>query len=594
MAEDANTRNLDSTGGGGLGDGSGVVAGPPDGSGVDNNAPGGLQTGDAGQGSGAAGFFAWLEALWSGRFGSPPLDPFVIYPGGVDSTGRFHGTYGFGEVTLLDQGLAAFFGPVGSRQSPADQYFELTGRRDFGRTTLLDSPDLMAQNVPAGAQVPSGFGEIFIDTDPGGLLGYWANKLGLTADELRQAAEMGLTAEDLRLAENITVVAPRNDVVSPGKDSAPTTSPMGPPPPSAPPTSDPASSPLPPISVAPPGAGSGGPGPSPVRERGYSIEPLPPISGSNDALLFNPTASYWKYWRDRGRQAERKANPDVRDLHDIYQGKLAAPLAALEDLVIGIFNVPHGIVNHGINWCQHLGRSYLLASERGEYAEAYAEYLDAFISLSVGFLDLASLGESGSVPKTPRASLGPAEASTFADMSAELNSQFADTAPISYRSTAAAAVAARVEFPGIPGFQTHATAPSVRGVLGQAGWQSAHIVPQAAYRALNAAGRDVSVGRAITIKLPRGAHQAFDASWVPRWNAAVRSGQPITAGNAYTWVSDAINQVSPLIIDVQTQGAILTRLQQELFGELGLGWGLSSGPRPLAARGISHSSHGVN
>ena len=408
MAEDADTRNLDSTGGGGLGDGSGVVAGPPDGSGMDNNAPGGLQTGDARQGSGAAGFFAWSEALWSGRFGSPPLDPFVIYPGGVDSTGRFHGTYGFGEVTLLDQGLAAFFGPVGSRQSPADQYFELTGRRDFGRTTLLDSPDLMAQNVPAGAQVPSGFGEIFIDTDPGGLHGYWANKLGLTADDLRRAAEMGLTAEDLRLAENITVVAPRNDVVSPGKDPAPTTSPMGPPPPSAPPTSDPASSPLPPISVAPPGAGSGGPGPSPVRERGYSIEPLPPISGSNDALLFNPTASYWKYWRDRGRQAERKANPDVRDLHDIYEGKLAAPLAALEDLVIGIFNVPHGIVNHGINGGQHLGRSYLLASERGEYAEAYAEYLDAFIDLSVGFLDLASLGESGSVGKRPDASLAPA------------------------------------------------------------------------------------------------------------------------------------------------------------------------------------------
>jgi hypothetical protein len=46
------------------------------------------------------------------------------------------------------------------------------------------------------------------------------------------------------------------------------------------------------------------------------------------------------------------------------------------------------------------------------------------------------LGESGSVGKRPGASLGPTEASTFADMSAELTNQFADSARTSYSSTA--------------------------------------------------------------------------------------------------------------------------------------------------------------
>src|SRR5947209_2949525 len=94
-----------------------------DGGGGTGSAPGagdGAQPGGQGgsSGPGASGFFAWSDALWSGRSGLPREDPFVIYPGGVDSAGRFHGSYSYSLPGLLEQALPAFLNP--RPQSPAE------------------------------------------------------------------------------------------------------------------------------------------------------------------------------------------------------------------------------------------------------------------------------------------------------------------------------------------------------------------------------------------------------------------------------------------------------------------------------------------
>jgi hypothetical protein len=155
---------------------------------------------------------------------------------------------------------------------------------------------------------------------------------------------------------------------------------------------------------------------------------------------------------------------------------------------------------------------------------------------------------------------------------------------VRYPSTAAAAAAATalgLHTSTRPGFQTHSTAPSVRRALGRSGsqWQSVHIVFQAAYRALRArgyvrpGGQPYSPGRALTtVDLSLAAHRAFDAGWVPLWNAARVGGQTITAGQAYQWLSNAINAVNPALINSAIQGAILDRIRTELFVELGLNW----------------------
>jgi hypothetical protein len=175
---------------------------------------------------------------------------------------------------------------------------------------------------------------------------------------------------------------------------------------------------------------------------------------------------------------------------------------------------------------------------------------------------------------------------TTADVFGEIHVEMGLEAPgtITYPSTAAAAAAATavgLHSADRPGFQTHSTAPSVRRVLGLSGnqWQSVHMLMQAAYRALRArgyvppGGQAYSPGRALTtVDLPLAAHRAFDAGWVPLWNAAVASGQRITAGQVYEWLSNAINSVSPSLINSNMQGIILARIRTELFVELGLNW----------------------
>ena len=354
----------------------------------------------------------------------------------------------------------------------------------------------------------TGSGEIPMDTD----LSNWVEReLVRLAELVERGGLLGSLAEvylralvDAIGGDSIVVTAKGGDVaLAPGdsavgtspKVSAPpapvtrdsTTPPPSPPPPTPPPSTGSASTtsptgyatPFPTQRSAPPTRDSAftassprSAGPSPasgepaervVSVRGQIIAPLPPISGSRDALRFNPSPTYSQHVRERGREAERKANPDLRDLHDIYAGLRASPLAALEDLVVGLINVPHEVVNRGTHAGEHIGRGYLLAFERGEYVEAYAEYLDAIIDLSVGFLTLASLGESGSAGKPPRASLGP-------ELDASLPAATSPSVPA--RSTAGAARANDLEVFTQPGKWENVTRGDSKGLTLQAKWSA--------------------------------------------------------------------------------------------------------------------------
>jgi hypothetical protein len=160
---------------------------------------------------------------------------------------------------------------------------------------------------------------------------------------------------------------------------------------------------------------------------------------------------------------------------------------------------------------------------------------------------------------------------SFSDVSSYIGAETAGT--ITYSSTAAAASAARTAGlvnASTPGFQSHSTAAGVRQALNLAGHQSAHLVPQAVYRALRSAGVPVSAGRALTTNLPTEAHAALDRTWVREWNSALASGRTIRVVDLYRWISRAIDTVDDRLINAEVRGAIQFRLESELFRELGL------------------------
>jgi hypothetical protein len=119
---------------------------------------------------------------------------------------------------------------------------------------------------------------------------------------------------------------------------------------------------------------------------------------------------------------------------------------------------------------------------------------------------------------------------------------------------------------GRVGVQTHATSPATRRAIGVSGdtHQSAHLVPQAVYRALG-----VSPGRALTVNLPIDVHAAIDAGWVPLWNKAVSEGTPITRSLVQKWVGEAIDNVPAKMLTTGEKGTLQWRLDGELH-ELGL------------------------
>jgi len=120
---------------------------------------------------------------------------------------------------------------------------------------------------------------------------------------------------------------------------------------------------------------------------------------------------------------------------------------------------------------------------------------------------------------------------------------------------------------GRVGVQTHNRAASVRAAEGTSGetHQSAHIVPQAVYRQLGK-----SPGRALTSNLPKEIHSAIDKGWVSKWNAAIASGQEITARDVQQWVGDAIERVPAKMLSAEAKGTLQWLLHQELYDDLGL------------------------
>jgi hypothetical protein len=189
----------------------------------------------------------------------------------------------------------------------------------------------------------------------------------------------------------------------------------------------------------------------------------------------------------------------------------------------------------------------------------------------------AGVAESASVSSlTTVQATGP----SFAGISSAIRAEVPGT--IGYTSTSAAALGANaggLRTPSRPGFHTHSTAPSVRRAFNVSGYvaQSVHILPQAVYRALRDLGwvrpdgRPFSAGRALTTTdLSLAAHRAFDAGWVPQWNAAAASGRAIQVRDVYNWVSSAIHAVDDSLISPAIKGAMHDRLRTELFVDLGL------------------------
>lgn len=98
------------------------------------------------------------------------------------------------------------------------------------------------------------------------------------------------------------------------------------------------------------------------------------------------------------------------------------------------------------------------------------------------------------------------------------------------------------------------------------GFEAAHVLPQAIGRHIDG----YSPGRALTTEVPKATNQAIDQGWIPRWTAAVKSGEQITAGDAYQMVADAIRAVPPDVLSPAAKGALEWRLHQELYRDLGL------------------------
>ena len=219
------------------------------------------------------------------------------------------------------------------------------------------------------------------------------------------------------------------------------------------------------------------------------------------------------------------------------------------------------LAGQALEWVQAVGRQ--VAGEAGELLEALRGLLREFRAL---FEELGPEIEAARPPARPPT--GP----SFADVTADLGLEAPGTT--TYRSTADAARGAQqggLSGPGRPGFFSYSTQGTVRPVAGTATAQAAHVTPQAVYRSLQAGGRQVSEGRALTTFLERTPHRFMDQAWINEWNAAVRAGRQITAGDVLDMVSRAISRAGRAgQFDAATEAALQMRLRTELFSELGL------------------------
>lgn len=125
------------------------------------------------------------------------------------------------------------------------------------------------------------------------------------------------------------------------------------------------------------------------------------------------------------------------------------------------------------------------------------------------------------------------------------------------------------------GMSSYNAASGVSKAVGFAGaeMEAAHVLPQAIGKTLPAQF-GYGEGRALTTYLPRAAHTAWDQGWVHLWKTAVKSGTPVTAGDAFTMVANALETPSvQKLLTQQLRNTLAFRLEVEMFSELGLEWG---------------------
>ncbi|PZP28987.1 MAG: hypothetical protein DI613_12385 [Kocuria rhizophila] len=122
------------------------------------------------------------------------------------------------------------------------------------------------------------------------------------------------------------------------------------------------------------------------------------------------------------------------------------------------------------------------------------------------------------------------------------------------------------------GFSSYSTAPLVRKSLGMAGaeMEAMHMFPQAIGKVLPAS-HGYSPHKALTTLAPRALHQAWDRTWVPVWNAAVRNGTPMTANDVYRMLVNALDHPLPdpvtgqqLLFSPEVRGAIVFAIEAEM------------------------------
>jgi hypothetical protein len=118
------------------------------------------------------------------------------------------------------------------------------------------------------------------------------------------------------------------------------------------------------------------------------------------------------------------------------------------------------------------------------------------------------------------------------------------------------------------GFSSYNVASKVSKAVGFAGadMEHAHILPQAIGKYIPG----YSPGRALGTYLPRVAHRAWDAPWIQEWNAAVRDKTPMTAGQVFTMLDNALS--TNKYLTAEARGNISARPFQEMFSELELLW----------------------
>lgn len=96
------------------------------------------------------------------------------------------------------------------------------------------------------------------------------------------------------------------------------------------------------------------------------------------------------------------------------------------------------------------------------------------------------------------------------------------------------------------GFSSYRTGSSVKQALGMGGaaMEDMHMLPQAIGRTLPSSYR-YNANTALTTAAPRLLHRAWDSTWIPVWNEAVRSGRRMTGRDVHEMLLAALENPRP-------------------------------------------------